>query len=66
MTQPASTYPRPMERMTTTPILSVVPIIVESREPIDPRSRMLLIALRRALLIMADVIAEVCELERKR
>lgn len=41
MTQPISTYPRPSERMTTTPILPIIPIVVESREPIDARVRVL-------------------------
>lgn len=31
--------------------------------PLDPRLRALLVAIRRALLILADGIAEYCELE---
>lgn len=34
-------------------------------EPMDPRLRLLLIALRRALLILADGIADYCGIEKR-
>lgn len=37
----------------------------ESLSPVDPRVRLLLIAVRRALLVLADALAVYCEVPEK-
>lgn len=45
------------------PLPAAPPVVIEP--PLSPRLRALLIALRRALLIMADGLAAYCELPEK-
>lgn len=56
--------------MTTAPAVERVHVVAVNGHsptvsPIDPRLRLLLIALRHALLILADALADYCGLEKR-